>query len=339
MSERYSFIIPIATLREKVEKHTSYLGMMRGDEASPNYADRMSLTSGENFLFEDYLKEAAVKTYHWIQAFGRNVPNSYRIFPNGDLVAMKENAGVKVTVGGEDIGAGLKRNMPISEDDFSIITIQTEGDYKKYIIGVDFPDVAITMGDANSVRYKLVLHYKTLADNIFEDRLEEVVEATITEDTTIERQVWNLLISQEVFATSFTEVESVDIIIDNIETDEVVLAKGDYVQYTDANGNTKYGYITKANDMDSVEWLQDDVRDSVVFTVDLPDWQNRNMLPSAQEYLEEAMMNYIMYRWFETTNPREASNYKDKFEGKAREAQFALNAENRVLQRKSKWLQ
>ena len=94
---RHKFIFPIATLKEEVEKRTSKLGQMRSTDEAPHLLERLSLTEGESFLTDEYLDEAAAETYDWIKAFGRNVKNAYRVYPNGVLKEVVEDEGAKVS--------------------------------------------------------------------------------------------------------------------------------------------------------------------------------------------------------------------------------------------------
>ena len=62
------------------------------------------------------------------------------------------------------------------------------------------------------------------------------------------------------------------------------------------------------------------------------------MLPSVKRNLKESLVDYIIYRWFETVNPKEADDYKEKADDKGHKAQLGLNTEKTILQRGSLWL-
>lgn len=99
--KQFIFSYPIPKIREEVEKRTSYLGRMRNTDAESHLLDRLSLTYGEGFLFDEYLHEAIGETYNWIKAFGRNVQNATEILEANIVKNVYEYYGVNVSVSGE----------------------------------------------------------------------------------------------------------------------------------------------------------------------------------------------------------------------------------------------
>jgi hypothetical protein len=63
------FSYKISDILDEITKRTSYLGKMRSTEQEPFLVDRLSLTSGENFMFKEFIDNAANETYEWVKAF------------------------------------------------------------------------------------------------------------------------------------------------------------------------------------------------------------------------------------------------------------------------------
>ena len=340
MSEQHSFIFKIPAIRTLVEKRTTMLGANRSTEDEPHLVDRLSMTKGEGFLFDDFLEEAVSETYNWIRAFGRNVRKAYAIYPNGELHTVKKNNGVYIDMDGENHGLSFSNGAVVN-------TVQDSGLIET--IQATIPDIHIRIGDAEQVRCRIYLRFTTgVAGTPIADSMRELVNAstdTITEDTNIGGvyQFGYMKMNDDFGQHVIKSVDGFDIELDEITPRHITLSKGDYIVYQDGE-TRKYGIL--AADYDSLsdsgliiaEETDVDVRDSIIFRVELPDWQDRNMLPAVQNHLQEAIVNYIIWRWFETVNPREADIYHDKWEAKAHEAQLGLNAEKHVLQRKSTWL-
>ena len=72
----------------------------------------------------------------------------------------------------------------------------------------------------------------------------------------------------------------------------------------------------------------------IIFTLQPKEWWDRAAFSSVERYLKEALINYILYRWFEFTNTDEASTYFDKYEDYAHKAQLGMNAEGTKLHRR-----
>ena len=348
MADLYSFIIPLSSLREKVEMHTSVLGKHRSGEDSPHLLEQFALTEGESFLFDSYLKEAAAKTYNWIKAFGRNVQNAYMVHQGGGLVERTEEDDVHII---QD-GVRLKEphtHITIGE---SMYTSTQSGDTCN--VHIDLPLLQLCLGDATGLRYHILVHYVTIADELFTDALDKHIMLDITNDVQLSSLDLSLTISQDEFPTRLERIDYVDISIDGFTPASHPLIKsGEFVKYTFMDGSVKYG-IQRVNstEVDVNGWYDFDIRDCVIFRVELPEWNDRNMLPAAKEHLESALANYIMYRWFEEVqedavkrvgnqwkrSAKLSDTFYAKWEEDAHAAQLALNSERRILQRKSTWL-
>lgn len=343
---KHVFAFPIPSIRTLVEKRTTMLGANRSTDDEVHLTERLSMTKGEGFLFDDFLQEAVAETYNWIRAFGRNISQAYQIYPDGALHVIKANHGAHLEANGED--KGLCFAIPLTAADYTVLYNPNFSDYANGLIGfnvsVNMPAYSGRLGDADEIHGKVTLRYTVgVQDAPIEEQKEVSTTFTASEDFDDAATVVPFRIQVDVsnFDMVIKSVDSVEVEITNIER-AVMLHKGDYIKLesgpvgmygilgTDYNGGSDMPIIA--------EVLDGDVRNSIVMRVDLPEWNDNNMLPAVQNHLQEAIVNYIIWRWFETVNPREAEMYHEKWEEKAHNAQLGLNAEKRILQRKSTWL-
>ena len=56
-------------------------------------------------------------------------------------------------------------------------------------------------------------------------------------------------------------------------------------------------------------------------------------MSSIDRNIKEALVNYIIWRWFEYTNPQEADRFYVKFEAYASEAKNGMDSEREIMQR------
>jgi len=343
MAEQHSFIFPIAKLRTLVEKRTTVLGANRSADGEPHQIERLAMTKGEKFLFDDYLQEAAAETYNWIRAFGRNITNAYKIYPAGELKQVAENNGAKIVMGG-NVQPFPAFTIPVSRNMRAILHNGALSDPSAglhvYNVNISLPSIYLYLGRATEMHVDVRVHYTTIADGIFEDAGVHTIQWIVTDDGEEQNYlILTLSLQSDDFDKQLKSIDSVEIVVTDVIAPKQEFKQGDYIEVTTKDGLKMYGIVTTAcDDIPVAEWLPGDLRDSVVYKVELPDWQDRNMLPSVENHLQEAIVNYIMWRWFENTNPKESENYREKWEDKAHKAQLGLNAEQKVLQRKSTWL-
>lgn len=343
---KHVFAFPIPSIRTLVEKRTTMLGANRSTDGEVHLTERLSMTKGEGFLFDDFLQEAVAETYNWIRAFGRGISQAYQIYPDGVLHVIKANHGAHLEVNGED--KGLRHIIPLTSSDYTINYNPQLSEPANRLIGflvaVNMPAYSGKIGDADEIRGKVTLRYTVgVQDAPIEEKQEISTTFTASEDFDDAATIVPFPVHVDVsnFDMIVKSVESVEIEITEVVKD-VTLHKGDYIKL-ESGPVGMYGILgadyNGGSDMPIIaELLDGDVRNSIVMRVELPDWNDNNMLPAVQNHLQEAIVNYIIWRWFETVNPREANLYHEKWEEKAHKAQLGLNAEKRILQRKSTWL-
>lgn len=333
--ETKQFIFNIADLKREAEKRTSYLGAMRAAEGQANLYERVAMTDGESFLSEEYLQEAAAETYDWIKAFGRGIDHAYQYLPDGGLTAISEyfGAGIVLTNGQRVQSVSL----PLTQSMYTIS--QTAAGYD-YTILLGY---GISAGTAATVKYRITLLYTVAVPNTpFSEQRKYQIETTAGSGQLVKYENTIPLESTNLGNVVPQSLDQIDIEIIGFEP-VLSIAEGTYVSYTDSTGKTLYGIAKQATQYDGYtlpkcDWYEKDMRNAIVYTLGITDWQDQNMLRKVENDLKEALVNYIIWRWLETVLPSEADTYEAKWEEKAHGAQLALNTEKQVLQRRAVWL-
>ena len=333
--ETKQFIFSIADLKREAEKRTSYLGAMRAAEGQAHLYERVALTDGESFLSEEYLQEAAAETYDWLKAFGRGIDHAYQYLPDGELTAISEyfGAGIVLTNGQRVQSVSL----PLTQNMYTISQTATGYDYT-ILLGY-----SISAGTAATVKYRITVLYTVAIPNTpFSEQRKQQIESTAGSSQLVKCENTISLESTNLGNVVPQSLDQIDIEIIGFEP-TLSIAEGDYVSYTDGAGKTIYGVARQATQYDGYslpvcDWYEKDMRNAIVYTLGIPDWQDQNMLRKVENDLKEALVNYIIWRWLETVLPSEADAYEAKWEEKAHGAQLALNTEKQVLQRRAVWL-
>lgn len=97
------FSYKIDDILEEITKRTSYLGKMRKSDTEPFLVDRLSLTSGENFMFTEFLEDSVSQVYDWLKAFGRTFRHSNSCEINYNDMMLWRNHGLLPTIDGAEI--------------------------------------------------------------------------------------------------------------------------------------------------------------------------------------------------------------------------------------------
>ena len=348
MTEQHMFIFPMASIKQLVEQRTSFLVKMRGGEAEPHLLDRLSLTEGESFLSNEYLEEAAAETYDWIKAFGRNVSDAYHVYPDGELHTIKENHGAHIRIGSQRCGLVCKQELSIN--DWSVVNnvaqSNAQSNSETKTVHINLPNsVDVMVGDAAEVHYSIIINYTIgVIGAPIEDSMQQTLNYCISSnDLDVNSCQFVVRMSTELGAMGVKRVDSVVVKITQVTPEHFTLKKGDYILVQDEDGTQNYGLVGANYDSNNggpilATPLGGDVRNAIVMKVELPDWMDRNMLPSIERNLKEALANFVIWRWLEIVFPQEAESFYSRWEEKARQAQLGLNTENHTLQRKSTWL-
>lgn len=335
------FNYKISDLFEEVTKRTSYMGKMRSTEQEPYLVDRMSLDSGEDFMFREFLEEAVHETYDWVKAFGRNIPIYEKIVNKYEDVVQYKNYGVEAK--NFVTGDSIEINKTIKMDNYSVGKfnddfLEVTHDAIVAEFGLYKEDVKVT------IERKIILHTDLEGLNVTTE-INHTEYSVITSKTRncsfdvcyppfsfIESGSLHTIVSAELYVT--LKVEPIS---------STVIKKGTYVEHRTNFSDDSVFDVYKVNvDCTTADWLENstkldyDPRGCVVYVLERASHIDFNMIQSTDRNIYEAIINRIIYLWFEYVNAPEAEKYLLKFEDYGHKAQLCMNTRTKDIQRKYK---
>lgn len=339
----------IADIQREVEKRTSYLGKNRGVEGgAPHLLDTLALTSGEDFLFQEYLKEGATQTYDYLKAFGRGIKDAFTF--NNEPTPSVRDVDKFHEAYIQTIDNGKSYDLMIYPESYQPIYYNGE-----MSVDINFPHqrYSLISGKAWNIVLETNLTYTTYVPNSpIEDKRQTGWRAqdNLTQNDLAEHSmdyfcVEHIPLVDEGFGVpKLKSVESLEVRIKSMEF-QGWYCKGELVRYSNPQtGETQLyrlleGTNDSTTDIDALrkEPISEDYLEDfgcITYRLRTPEWQDENMETSTQNYIREAIVAYIMSRWLETVFPTEAQGYLDKFESNAHQAQLALNTEKKILKRR-----
>lgn len=326
----FSYRIP--DILDEVYKRTSYFGKMRNTEKEPHLLDRLSLTEGENFLFTEFLDDAATQTYDWLKVFGCNIKDAKQIVMDYQSTTAYLNSGLVVTCGGVEMPIGEPFSVPASATTSGNNIDVTLDDY-----------IEIKSKTSTKYKYHISCNVKTTLNGL-ECVEEHVIDSNVL---TVSNGGGLSLLSWSITDFDFDEdgskhvLKGVDcsITIEALQPTTLVnISKGTYIECPDSTGNKTLYQATE--DCTNANWSEHstkvdyDARGCVVFILERHEHFDDNQISSVDRNIKEALVNYIIYRWFEYTNAPESSAFYDKFENYAQQAKIGMDSEKFILQRR-----
>lgn len=329
------FSYRVEDILDEVTKRTSYIGKMRSTDQEPYVVDRLSLTKGEGFMFSEFLEDAVSQTYDWLKAFGRKIPMYDKIVLKYEDMKMIKDYGAQMKIGGNDANLNEKIKINIEglvKEDDSTLT-------------VGHSPIVLTNDSGESinasVEHTLVLH-TTLNDKPVTKTIEYVKSNSVDAGSS-----W--LFEAEEIPFEFTE-DGYEHKIDYAELDVFVtvspvevkpIKKDTYVEYhTDFSDDSVFDVYQVNASCTNADWLDYacklavDPRGCVIFILERSCNMDMNMISSIDRNIKEAIVDFIIYKWFEYTNVSESEAFYNKFEFYAREAKNGMDSEKNIMQRK-----
>lgn len=330
------FSYRVEDILEEVTKRTSYTGKMRRSEQEPFLVDRLSLTRGEDFMFSEFLDEAVSETYDWVRAFGRCIPMYDKIVLNYKDVKQYKNYGYKVTVAGKEVEVG--KAIPINVGKFEE---QQETNPMRRIVYVIFDDIGAKkiVTDVNSTISGVInstVYYEEY-DILGNKHMTEIKGTTSIDMLAF---VDDLSLSIPMLLGKVVDVK-LELIVTVKPQDVEPIEKNTYVEYHDNLDNLDVFDVYQVTaGCTNVNWMEYackqavDPRGCVIFILERTDHMDFNLISSIDRDIKEALINYIIYKWFEYTNVEEADKFYLKFDYHGQKAQIGMNSETKIVQRR-----
>ena len=338
------FTYKASDLLKEVTKRTSYLGRMRNTDQDVHLLDRLSLTEGEKFLFNEYIQEAGAETYNYMHAFGKEVHMPYMFYDDKPLYEVKESCGIYITC--DDMKTGTEMVVPT-----------TSFSYSSGTLAVVFPTTKIYKVDSSQFKYKFTCRFVMTATdtiggqtlNITKEMMAETSEITSSADVTLTTISFTGIVPNFAYGSNPTVTEIKSLLLEVTEITPATpldVEAGDYVYEEDLDGHVRHFKAIRDYNSGTGMWeltphdfilLGGDWKNSIVYRLNIPCWQDDGMYMTVDNRIKEALVSYIIWRWFETVLPKEADIYEKKWKAKAYDIQMGLNSERKILRRKYKF--
>ncbi len=327
-------------LQQEVEKRTSYLGRMRSTENSPHLYDKVALTKGETFLYQEYLQNVISEIISYLQPWIRNINNPYIIYPDAPIHNVKHDLGVYAQWNGQQFYKG--KNLTITNPQFEngVLTDFINSRLVLHNGNAIIAGLKITIGYTTYIPNTPVINYNLILDNgTFPISFAQ--QNTIFEDN----GTWEINFPLQSTELGNEQIKSVDWIKLEIEASigqsysTLSAKKGEYVivEYPD---NTEKLFLLNNDWQEGVVPLTDvatifdkNYLNAILFNLDMPQWWNNAMLGTAKRQLRETLVNGIIAQWLEIVLPDEAERFALKAQAAIENTIQALNAENKPLNR------
>lgn len=337
---RVTYSYKISELKKLLIQRTSYLGKMRSTEENAHLFERLSLTDGEDFLRDDFINEAASEVYSYLAAFGRGGDDRFLI-NNGNRYVISERCGC---------GFGNDRLHICSR----ICDAEDWSSDENGNLYFDFLEpMQLYMGNADVVYMRMYFNYTTGVGIVRNKRgCVQYGEYSNSRDSwTIDR----IGVPEDKFILenidglgreSLIDCEAVYQISEIEPQNSYDVSRGDYIVREMLDGSKQYySILSPHQDVsgltdDFVKFARQDSRDlddSLIYELDLLDWQDRSVMASIDNGIRESLIDWVMYRWLEYTLPDESNIYHERFLSKMDDVHKLLNRERVILHRGSNW--
>lgn len=334
------FSYKIDDLLEELTKRTSYMGKMRGSEQEPLMIDRLSLTHGEHFMFTEFMEDAASNVYDWLKAFGRNIKNAYQINVVYDDAIQYKNHGAYLEIDGKEAdmehrylfkGIQATAQELLNKITTTLPSVTVENRMEDIDLRVEYTFYVHTLLDGTletTECYKLTSQYTVKKDGKFPN-FSEYGNINIP------------FIFDENGSKHSLQSVDVEIVVRETPVSVVPVKAETYVEYhPNLNDLSVTEYYQVVKDCTNANWkvnadkLTDDPRDKVMFILEQVNNFDVNMIHVIDRNIKEAIINYILFRWYEFVLPTEYQNYYLKFEDYAYKAKVGMNSTVKPIQRK-----
>lgn len=322
----------LQNLQQEVEKRTSYLGSMRATDNTPHLLNRVALTKGEAFLYEEYLLNTLSEIIAYLQPWIRNKTNPYIIYPDAPIHTVKHDLGAYGTLENQYFckGAPLKLTNVQPNDNFTI----TIHNGKAIIVGLK-----ITICYTSYIPDTPVVNSGIIESSVLPLSFPQE-NSMLTDNGS-----WNLNLNLRQTELGNEELKSIEWV--QLETEaslgqsysNLSANKGEYVIEQHIMLEQQC-YLLTDNWQEGIIPLQDvavpfeeNYINAIVFNFDMPNWWNNAMLNTAKRQLRESLVNGIIAQWLEFVLPEEAQTFALKTQSAIENVVVALNAENKPLKR------
>lgn len=314
---------------EEIKKRTALIGRSRFDKNGNSQLERIAMTNDEKSIFESFFVDSTTKVFEAMSAFTRIVSGAFLLeHPSGRTVYDESHGyftGDVVSVGGVTYNA-IRDTSPMTPLGTSVLGAKV---YSREASGLDLDILVCQIG----------------ASGLFKD-WSEVISYN---NTVIDGFTWTVPTEVELSLISMMRDEAgLDFVVDNYwsstETEgmpgySIVVNIGSGVP-SSVLQTEQHPFILirkyKWEDSISLAWENNEyyyTDDKVEYITIKPEWFNDNFQRSIDNNIFEAIVNYIIHKWFTIVLPEEASYYYSEYDRYYHDIVRSHNQHNKPLRR------
>lgn len=314
------YYYPLDDLREEVYKRTSMIGKHTTNDDGSNRLDSIAFSQDEDEQFEYIVNDGAHEIFEKIIAYTDDRVRSF-IYNDGADNTMKraESLGntirnAKLTKTDDIAGGSFTYTYTFNTDKVlgngEQIVLVFRGAYKvRNFMGRTelrtFEQTAVVTGAATSHKIS-----KTYTPEI---------------DTTIGRM--------GIQAEQYKGIDTFELVSQTINyANPATVPANTWVEYTKLDGTQRLYYAIAPSDMNAdiddtslyIDMTGYDLRYSIHYVVNKPQWVRENSMVMTDKSIFEALVSYVLYKWFLIVLPQQAEFYANEFARRLSDIKFRL---------------
>lgn len=320
------YYYPLDMLREEVYKRTSMIGKYRLTKEGENTLDAMALTQDESDTFDFLAEDGAHEVFEKIIAYTDDRVRSF-IYNDGADNTMKRT---------ESLGNTIRNGKLTTSDDivngsitytYTFNTGKALGDGEQIVLVFSGKYRVRNFMGRNEIRdfeQTVVVTGAATSHKITETYTPEI-------DTTIGRL--------GIQAEQYKGIVELNIVSQTLNyTNPAAVPANTWIEYTKLDGTQRLYYAIVPSDMNAdiddtnlyIDMTGHDLRYSIHYVVNKPQWVRENSVAKTDRSIFEALVSFIMYRWFLIAQPQEAQPYLLEYEKRLVDVKYNLGFSERM---------
>lgn len=319
------YYYPLSALREEVYKRTSLIGKHRANkDGNANRLDDVALTQDESDAFDYIASDAAHEVFEKIIAYTDDKVRSF-IYNDGadNTVKRKENNGNSLHINALPFTSTANSvkcafecvlDTPLKSNEQFALTFGGAYEVRNFMGIVEkrtfVQDVTVPYANADDgkTQYQLAFEFFPKIDD--KPSARPGINAEIFEGATN--------VHLDSFAINFIVPKPIP--------------SNFWIEYLMGNGERRLYYSTAPSDMNAdltdhslyIDLTKHDLRYSIHYVVNKPIWVRENSVGKTDRSIFEALVAYIMYKWFSIVMPEEAEYYANEYERRLTDVKYNL---------------
>ena len=314
------YYYPLDDLREEVYKRTSMIGKHTTNDDGSNRLDSIAFTQDEAEQFEYIVNDGAHEIFEKIIAYTDDRVRSF-IYNDGANNTMKRT---------ESLGNTIRNGKLTTSDDIANGSITYTYTFNTDKVLGDGEQVVLVF--SGKYRVRNFMGRTEIRD--FEQTVVVTGAATshkITKTYTpeIDTTIGRLGIQAE----QYKGIVALNLVSQTLNyANPAAVPANTWIEYTKLDGTQRLYYAIAPSDMNAdiddtnlyIDMTGYDLRYSIHYVVNKPQWVRENSMAMTDKSIFEALVSYVLYKWFLIVLPQQAEFYANEFARRLSDIKFRL---------------